>query len=460
MDDSTGTVFPDRRAVRPPSGRRILLCAFGTRGDIQPMVLLAEALRGEGHAVRLLINADHRRRAAAFEVETVTVGRFGEVLRLSEVGAAWRARAPLKLAGALRRLYDTLSASLCEVLQAMAREIEEADLVVYNPLSYFAGVLAQSRGIPSVQVTYTPNFPSRHAASFLVGGGDLGGVLNRLSYQSARVLPLMARGGVRRFEALSGGARRLPLSAHPDTLSRAVSTQLLAFSPALSPDDGAWPRGAVATGFWRAPPRGGEGLPDHLKAFLAEGEPPLFIGFGSVIADSQRITRVVLAALRIWGGRAILGNVGAGALDAPAWPCPHIATVGAVDYDLLFPHVAGVVHHGGAGTTAAVLSHARPSVVVASTGEQRYWGNHLAAAGAAEAPLWLWRLRPEELAARIAALHADPALRAGAARLSADLRGEPGLAGAVAVIERLAGIGADNDVGTPDGRIVALGWAA
>lgn len=424
------------------------------------MALLAGALRAEGHAVRLLINDDHRRFAAAVAVETLTVGRFGDILRLAGLGAAWRARSPIRLAAALNRLHETLSASLCAVLQAMADAIEEADLVVYNPLGYFAGPLARARGIPSVQVTYTPNFPNRRAASFLVGGGDLGGVLNRLSYQSARVLPLLARGGVRRFEALSGGRRRLPLSAHPDTLSRAVSAQLLAFSPALSPDDGSWPQDAVATGFWRAPPRAGAGLPDHLRAFLAEGPPPVFIGFGSVVADSARITRVVLDALRIWGGRAILGNVGAGALDPPALPCPHVATVGAVDYDLLFPHVAGVVHHGGAGTVAAVLAHARPSVVVASTGEQRCWGNRLAAAGAAQAPLWLWRLRAEDLAARIAALEAEPALRDGAARLAAAMRDEPGLAGAVAAIHRLLEPGGGNEADQSFGSNLPLVHAA
>ncbi len=446
MDDRVETASPSPGSDQgqnqgpQPLGKRILLCGFGTQGDVQPIGMLARRLNQAGHDVLFLVNADYERLAATYEVPVIAVGRFAEVLRMPEVRAAWKLfpRKPSRLPAAAFRLYGALNAIQAEVLGTCAREVDRADLVIYNPLLYFAGVMAHDRGIPSVQVTYTPNFPNWRAATFFFGGGwNLGGPLNRLSYETARMLPLLTYGAVRRFRKASGRRHLLPAFMNPNTTSLAISTQLLAYSSALSPEPGSLPKGAIATGFWTEPRRSGARLPDHLTAFLAAGEAPVFISFGSVIADAERITRVVLEALASWGGRAILGAVGAGALKAPPLASPRIALVGTVDYDLLFPHVFGVVHHGGAGTTARVLLHGLPSVVAASNGEQLLWGRRLAAAGAAQAPLWLWRLRSQDLAARIANLQTGEDLRRNAARLASELAQEPGLAGAVAAVNAL-----------------------
>jgi sterol 3beta-glucosyltransferase len=112
-----------------------------------------------------------------------------------------------------------------------------------------------------------------------------------------------------------------------------------------------------------------------------------------------------------------------------------VFTLQEAPHDWLFPRTAAVVHHGGAGTTAAGLRAGVPSVVVPFFGDQPFWGQRVAALGAGPPPLPRHRVTPDRLAAAIRRATADPAIRAGAAGLGSRLREEDGVADAVRIIE-------------------------
>lgn len=127
---------------------------------------------------------------------------------------------------------------------------------------------------------------------------------------------------------------------------------------------------------------------DDLKAFLDAGPPPLYIGFGSIVVDDPTaMTKLIFDAVKKTGQRALVskgwGGVGADELGIPE----GVFMLGNIPHDWLFKRVAAVVHHGGAGTTAAGITAGKPTVVVPFFGDQPFWGAMIARAGAGPEPV-------------------------------------------------------------------------
>ena len=115
-------------------------------------------------------------------------------------------------------------------------------------------------------------------------------------------------------------------------------------------------------------------LPADLEAFLEGGEPPIFVGFGSMPASGDAAHRPIAAARAV--GRRIIVSRGWADLE-PMGDAPDCMAIRDVSYDLLFPRVAAVVHHGGAGTTAAAARAGVPQVITPMFGDQFYWASRI-----------------------------------------------------------------------------------
>src|SRR5205807_2467372 len=149
-------------------------------------------------------------------------------------------------------------------------------------------------------------------------------------------------------------------------------------------------------------------------------------GFGSMTArDPAELAVVVVEALRRAGRRGVL-QAGWAGLDAPALGDDALA-IGEAPHEWLFPRVAAVVHHGGAGTTGAGLRAGRPSVLVPFFADQPFWGWRVAALGAGPAPVPRGEMRAERLAAAIRAATEDERIRQRAEALGAAIRAEDGV---------------------------------
>jgi sterol 3beta-glucosyltransferase len=196
-----------------------------------------------------------------------------------------------------------------------------------------------------------------------------------------------------------------------------------------------WDQSAVVTGYWFLDAPAGWQPPPALVQFLQSGPPPVYVGFGSMFMEAgPEKTAIVLKALRLAGQRAVLAT-GWGGLS-PVDATDEVFVLEAAPHDWLFPQVAAVVHHGGAGTTGAGLRAGKPSVICPVVGDQPFWGRRVAALGAGPPPVPKATLTVERLADAIRRAVGDDGLRRRAAALGETIRAEDGLGRAVDYIHR------------------------
>lgn len=205
------------------------------------------------------------------------------------------------------------------------------------------------------------------------------------------------------------------------------------WSPALVPKPRDWADHIDVCGFiFREPPI--YEPPPALAEFLREGPTPIYVGFGSIVVDEPDVLlATVLEAIKETGVRAIVSK-GWSELNADLVPnC--VFFLGDCPHEWLFQHVSMVIHHGGAGTCAAGLLNGRPTTIVPFFGDQPFWGDRVAAAGAGPAPIPHKKLNSVKLAEAIRYCLTAEAL--GAAQLIADqMRNETGVQTAVASFYR------------------------
>ncbi len=173
-------------------------------------------------------------------------------------------------------------------------------------------------------------------------------------------------------------------------------------SPALIPKPKDWGAHISISGFYFLSLANNFTPAPELAAFLAAGPPPIYIGFGSIVVDDPNaMTKLIFEAVRKTGQRALVSK-GWGGFGADAIAVPDgIFMLGNVPHDWLFKHVSCVVHHGGAGTTAAGIALGKPTVVVPFFGDQPFWGAMVAKAGAGPLPIPSKHLTANNLAAAI-----------------------------------------------------------
>jgi UDP:flavonoid glycosyltransferase YjiC (YdhE family) len=284
--------------------------------------------------------------------------------------------------------------------EATAEGCRGADVLVGAGLQLAAPSVAELWGIPRVHIAYTPNMlPSPRHTPPLVHVA-LPPILNRLMWRVMRlVFQIMGKGKINRGRARLGLAK-----IHDVTEHLYAGTILLATDPVVAPRDPDWPeRWSQGSYIYFDDPAP---LDPDLDAWLRAGEPPVYVGFGSMsTADTARVNREVIEAVKRTGRRGLLGAgwAGLGAEGLPdGWRVipdgGNAVRPGGAPHALLFPRCAAVVHHGGSGTTAQALRAGVPQVLVPHVVDQFYFAHRLQACGLA--PPWfpVSRLRADRLA--------------------------------------------------------------
>jgi UDP:flavonoid glycosyltransferase YjiC (YdhE family) len=413
---------------------KFLIYSLGTRGDVQPYLALAVHLQKIGHQVTLAAPVGFADWIRSYEVGVHPV-RFvvQAYLQQPEAQAARRSGNPLRQF----RMMREISAGAQSANDDFWEAAQEADFVLQTGTGNGALEIAALRGIPVAFAYLVPFAPTRAFPPFLLPFRfSLGPAYNRLA-QSLLQRALwhgMAGPMANRWRKRLG----LPPWRSPTEMERYArnlgAPSLYGFSPSVIPRPPDWDERFHVTGYWFLDDPPGWAPPPDLLRFLETGPPPIYVGFGSMAyQDPERQASLVLRALELAGRRAVLSmDRFPGRNDSKS---PDLFFVDGVPHSRLFPRMAAVIHHGGAGTTAACLRAGVPAVVVPFAGDQFAWADVVAKLGAGPRVGGIKGLTPEKLAEGIhAALH-DRALRATAAMLGARIRAEDGLGQAQAILE-------------------------
>jgi sterol 3beta-glucosyltransferase len=407
---------------------RVLIAALGSRGDVAPFVGLGGRLVGAGHEVTL---------AAHAEFEPIVRGAglgfarlAGDARTIADFPRGWRP-SPRFLAQQAGRTTRYLTGAAVDLLAAA----RHADVLLVNLTAMFGYEIADGLGIPSMGVYSQPVEPTKDFPPILLHSArSLGRAGNRLAGQIA----LASVTPYHRAAAQVREALGLPRRSYRARARRQRDQRwpvLHGYSAHVLPRPADWRPGLEVVGYWPAPqPLGWTPAPD-LVDFLDAGAPPVFIGFGSMASGQDGwLSEVVTGALRRSGGRAVVQAGWAGLAGAG----PDVLTIGDVPHAWLFPRMAAVVHHGGAGTAGAAFLAGIPSAAVPVFADQPLWGERIRALGVGPRPLPFALLTAEALAERISDLRSGR-YGAAAADLGRRVRAEDGAARVIEALDRLAG---------------------
>ncbi|MCT9871248.1 glycosyltransferase [Paenarthrobacter aurescens] len=401
---------------------RVLMVTPGTRGDVAPMAGLGGLLQGLGYEVAIAANPAY----APLVVESGCEFRPlpGDLARLIRQPAPGAKATGGSVLSFWRELSEYMENAAIGTLAAAEAG---ADVILANSVAPYAYDVAEAFGIPAVGAHLQPTEPSAAYPPVLMNSArSLGSWGNRIIGERAAAGPAPYDAPSARLRK-SLGLRQQSRAAGERRRRKANATILHGISPTVLPRPADWHPGLVMAGYWWPPAKPAWQPPADLVDFLADGPPPVFVGFGS---SAHIDPDFILEATRRAGVRAVVQGA-EGALGG------DVIGVGSVPHEWLFPRMAAVVHHAGAGTTAAGLRAGVPAVGVPVYTDQPLWASRVAALGAGPAPIPYKKLTPERLGDAIKQTLTTPSYASRAAELGAAIAKEDGT---VAVLEALRGL--------------------
>lgn len=411
---------------------RVAIMTAGSRGDVAPYTGLGHGLSRAGHEVTLVTHGCFEPLVAGaglgfhplpVDPRAELESSRGRGLHRSATGVGKLARVVTLARALVGRMTDDL------VEAARTHDV----LLLSSSLAPLGHAVAEGLSLPSLGVYLQPIAPTREFGPAVLGGGSWGAVGNRIAghgvglaveHVFASTVPhVRARLGLPRVRAAAGLRRR----------ERQGWPVQHGFSPLVVGRPRDWRAGLEVAGYWW-PYDDQAQLPSQLRDFLEAGPPPVFVGLGSAtVPDPERLSADIVRALRRAGLRGVIQR-GWGGLEAAG---DDMLTIGEVPHALLFPKVAAVVHHAGAGTTAAGLRAGVPAVPVPIQFDEAFWAARLVNLGVAPRAVPLRNLSVDSLASALIQATRDPGYGERARALGVRIRGEDGVASVLAAVNGL-----------------------
>ncbi len=333
----------------------------------------------------------------------------------------------------LRGFADLLDDVWPEYVATTTAACQGQEAILYTALGFSVWHIGEAAGVPTGMLALAPFGPTRaHLPASVFAGRSFGRWLNRLGHAGQqRMAWQLVAGRIDRWRTEELGLPPLGRRGLLYELRRRAEPIIHGYSPAVAPRPADWPDWYQDTGWWFLERPAEWAPPDSLVEFLEAGPPPVYAGFGSMVdARAPELSEAVVDAFVQAGRRGVVAT-GWGGLE----PGLHDASVFATDYvphSWLLPQVSAAIHHGGAGTTGAVIRAGVPHVVAPVFGDQHFWARTVRRLGvAAEVD----RNKASKLRAALAEAE-QPDVRERARRLAEVVNQEDGVAAGVKAIER------------------------
>ncbi|XP_009124560.1 sterol 3-beta-glucosyltransferase UGT80A2 isoform X2 [Brassica rapa] len=399
---------------------QIVMLIVGTRGDVQPFVAIAKRLQEYGHRVRLATHANFKEFVLTAGLEFYPLGGDPKVL----------AECPSEIQIQRKQMKDIINSLLpaCKEPDPDSGNSFKADAIIANPPAYGHTHVAEALRIPIhvfFTMPWTPTSEFPHPLSRVKQPAGY-----RLSYHIVDSLIWL---GIR---DMIKDLRKKKLKLRP--VSYLSGTQGSGsniphgymWSPNLVPKPKDWGPQIDVVGFCFLDLASNYEPPAELVEWLEAGDKPIYIGFGSLpVQEPEKMTEIIVEALQRTKQRGII-NKGWGGLGNLKEPKDFVYLLDNVPHDWLFPRCKAVVHHGGAGTTAAGLKAACPTTIVPFFGDQPFWGERVHARGVGPAPIPVDEFSLHKLEDAINFM-LDEKVKSSAETLANEMKDEDGVAGAV-----------------------------
>jgi sterol 3beta-glucosyltransferase len=406
---------------------------------VAPFTGLGTAIRAAGHSVTITSNDEY---------ETLVVGCGLEFRPLPGTHGMfddarwWQGSGGPASASKLIKVLAEHVRTLDKAILAVARDYAPDVLALSGLVSIGGYHVAEGLGLPGMDLLLQPahttaDFPP----SFVSGGRSFGRLGNRAAGTAmSTAMALGLAGPAREIRRELGLPRRGIREALSGQLDGSRWPVCYGFSPAVVPHPADWPDSYQVTGYWWPERPVSWSPPTELEEFLSSGPPPVFFGFGDLTpTDTGGFIELAAAAGRQAGVRQVIQAEQTHPTPASRTQPGDSIVIGDAPHDWLFPKMAAVVHHAGAGTAAAGLRAGIPAVTVPVLADQPYWAARIAALGVGPPPIPRRRLSIAALAAAIRDAVARPSYQAQADALSRRIASEDGPAQVISTLARLGG---------------------
>ncbi|KAL5562065.1 hypothetical protein UlMin_031812 [Ulmus minor] len=410
---------------------QIVMLIVGTRGDVQPFVAIGKRLQDYGHRVRLATHSNFKDFVLTAGLEFYPLGGDPKVLAGYMVkNKGFLPSGPSEIPIQRNQIKEIINSLLpaCKDPDMDSGIPFKAEAIIANPPAYGHTHVAEALKVPIhifFTMPWTPTSEFPHPLSRVKQTAGY-----RLSYQIVDSLIWL---GIR---DMINDVRKKKLKLRPVTYlsgSQGSDSDIphgYIWSPHLVPKPKDWGPKVDVVGFCFLDLASNFKPPEELKKWLEAGEKPIYIGFGSLpVEEPEKMTQIIVDALEKTGQRGII-NKGWGGLGNLAEPKHSIYLLDNIPHDWLFLQCKAVVHHGGAGTTAAGLKAACPTTIVPFFGDQPFWGEQVHARGVGPAPIPVEEFSLVKLIDAINFM-LDPEVKARAVELAKAMENEDGVAGAV-----------------------------
>ncbi|KAH7135162.1 UDP-glucose,sterol transferase [Dendryphion nanum] len=403
-----GRVDPEEDIMEDPKRRvrlNIVVIVIGSRGDIQPFLKIGKILKEDyGHRVRIATHPAFKKfveedskleffsvggdpsELMAFMVKNPGLIPSLDTIKEGEIGKRRAA------------MYDMFQGMWRACINSTDDEGDEANLkmmggkhpfiadaIIANPPSFAPPHIAEKLGIPLHMMftfPYTPTAKFPHPLANIKTSNVEMQYTNFMSYPLVEMMTWQGLGDlINRFRVKSLCLEEVSTLWAPGQLYRLKVPYTYMWSPGLVPKPKDWGPEINLSGFVFLDLASSFEPPDDLTKFLEAGEPPIYIGFGSIVVDDpDKFTEMIFKAVEMAGVRALVSK-GWGGFGSDSTP-DNIFMLENTPHDWLFPKVSAVVHHGGAGTTAIGLKCGIPTMIVPFFGDQPFWGDMVSKAKA------------------------------------------------------------------------------
>jgi sterol 3beta-glucosyltransferase len=415
---------------------KLVMITVGSRGEVEPCVTLGRALQAQGHEVIIATHPNYvdfvQSHGLTFALIDIDIDAFlssdASPTRQSNNQLGMLVNAIRSMNAMIRQIGDDAWAAACN-----------ADALFYTiGGSFFVPHLVEKLAVPAVGIyPYPVGIPTRAFPNSFILNGNLGGMLNKLSHQLFSVSWISLRKPIHDWRTdtlgLSANVRAAVKKFH--------STRppiLYGFSKQVVPPPVDWGEEALISGYWFLPQAVGWQPDPALSAFIQDGSPPVYVGFGSMnLPNAASITQIVVEALQQTGQRGLLLSGKGRLLDVEE---PGIRSFTGVPFSWLFPQMSALIHHGGSGTTALGLQAGIPATATPFMMDQFFWGHRLDVLGVGTRPIPVKHLTVDKLSAAIEKMVQDLAMRERAKVLGEKIRSEDGTAKAVGYINRILAV--------------------